>query len=89
MACNSQHTLPMITVRVALSTVLFCSLASSVAAAGDDLTSSRPQSPRACACPDPFDTEVPAGIVWQGGPPAPDLPAIARLLGPMAVVLVR
>jgi hypothetical protein len=35
-----------------------------------------------CECPDPFSPETPAGVVWQGGPPAPDVPQLARLLAP-------
>ena len=42
-----------------------------------------PQSQPACACPDPFDHDSPIGVVWQGPPPAPDLPALARLLAPI------
>jgi len=70
-------------VRFALSTLLVCSLASSAAAGENGRTASQPQAGRTCACPDPFDTDVPAGIVWQGLTPAPDLPGLARLLAPL------
>jgi hypothetical protein len=49
------------------------------AASGDD----RPaEADAACRCPDPFAPGTPPGVVWQGPTPAPDLPALARLLAP-------
>ena len=71
-------------VRCAFSTLLVCALTSSAAAGDDGHSVSQPQAARTCACPDPFDTDVPAGIAsGQGLPPAPDLPAgLARLLAP-------
>ncbi|HNV04286.1 MAG TPA: hypothetical protein PLE61_13465 [Vicinamibacterales bacterium] len=35
-----------------------------------------------CGCPDVYDPETRAGIVWRGARPAPDLPTLARWLAP-------
>lgn len=53
-----------------------------VAAEADGQTDGPAQAGPICACPDPFDMEAPAGIVWQGAGTPPDLPAIAALLAP-------
>ena len=64
----------------ALLTLLTCSLVPSAQAGEVGQSGNTAQT--VCACPDPFDPDSPTGVVWQGRPPAPDLPALARLLAP-------
>lgn len=52
-----------------------------VSAAGAEALAIPPDA--VCACPDPYDSSVPAGIAWQGQAPAPDLREIARILAPV------
>ncbi len=65
-----------------LAAVLVASLAGPARAGTIDRLDQPAQAAVACQCPDPFDPTFPAGIVWQGSGPAPDLPALARLLAP-------
>src|SRR5262245_36638599 len=68
----------------ALPALLMCFLVPSAEASSViDPSVNPPQGQAACTCPDPFDHDSPIGVVWQGPPPAPDLPALARLLAPI------
>ena len=66
-----------------LGALILCGFATSAEASATGQALSTPQAQTVCSCPDPFDTDLPAGIVWQGPPPAPDLTALARLLAPV------
>jgi hypothetical protein len=68
--------------RFAFSLLLVIVAASSAVAADTNGHAAASETQASCSCPDPFDPAFPAGLVWQGPGPAPDLHRLAELLAP-------